>query len=88
MIPSYFKIEILAIQGEFVLSGHKGLTSVGARTTGNTCTNSSILCLQLLSLTEHWALRGPLAYNTYLSFLIYLILFIYIYYLFFYLHCV
>ena len=26
MIPSYFKIEILAIQDEFVLLGHKGLT--------------------------------------------------------------
>ena len=25
MIPSYFKIEILAIQDEFVLLGHKGL---------------------------------------------------------------
>ena len=25
MIPSYFKIEILAIQDEFVLSGRKGL---------------------------------------------------------------
>ena len=27
MIPSYFKIEILAIQDEFVLLGHKGLNS-------------------------------------------------------------
>ena len=26
MIPCYFKIEILAIQDEFVLLGHKGLT--------------------------------------------------------------
>ena len=25
MIPSYFKIEILAIQDDFVLLGHKGL---------------------------------------------------------------
>ena len=25
MIPSYFKIEILAIRGEFVTLGHKGL---------------------------------------------------------------
>ena len=28
MIPSYFKIEILAIQDEFVLSGSKGLNRV------------------------------------------------------------
>ena len=27
MIPSHFKIEILAIQDEFVLSGRKGLSS-------------------------------------------------------------
>ena len=27
MIPSYFKIEILAIQDEFFLLGHKGLTT-------------------------------------------------------------
>ena len=27
MIPSYFKIEILAIQDEFVLLGHKGLNT-------------------------------------------------------------
>ena len=26
MIPSYFKIEILAIRDEFVTQGHKGLT--------------------------------------------------------------
>ena len=30
MIPSYFKIEILAIQDEFVLLGHKGLTCLEA----------------------------------------------------------
>ena len=29
MIPSYFKIEILAIQDEFVLLGHKGLSEIG-----------------------------------------------------------
>ena len=29
MIPSYFKIEILAIQDEFVLLGRKGLTASG-----------------------------------------------------------
>ena len=32
MIPSYFKIEILAIQDEFVLLGHKGLTHTNTST--------------------------------------------------------
>ena len=32
MIPSYFKIEILAIQDEFVLSGRKGLMCFGGDT--------------------------------------------------------
>ena len=35
MIPSYFKIEILAIQDEFVLLGHKGLTTLPPMQTGS-----------------------------------------------------
>ena len=35
MIPSYFKIEILAIQDEFVLLGHKGLKVVSRHSLGS-----------------------------------------------------